>query len=348
MVNFLFLGNADTGGQNTAIAKAINRYTKHNARSIRMNDNYIHFPYDLCRDLGHYSLFDSKFYSRDAILDIVKDAEIIVFDTFDRFYGWDINFEDYYEGKRVVYRHNGDQFRLNPMVANSFHSRNHDAIVCSTPDLLQVAPRVKKQVWLPNVVIDEDYLNIFEPTSYNEMLCVGHAPTNPARKGTMDFIKALGKVAQDIPIDLDLFSRMSWHESIRHRALTTHVYFDQIQEDIMWYGNASVEAAWLGQPVICNYLCTDFKVPFFRVNREKLEDQLRWFFKDMGETIFQEMQDSHISWAIANHGPRQVIDRHVEWIIENATEWKPNHRFLHDLILSKLGMKWVKGEGEEL
>lgn len=348
MVKFLFLGNADTGGQNTAIARAIRTYTKHDARSIRMNDNYIHFPYDLCRDLSNYSNFDGKYYSRDDILEIVRDTDIIVFDTYDRFYGYDILFEDHYLGKRVVYRHNGDQYRLNPLVAGSFHRMNNDALVVSTPDLLKVAPRIVKQIWLPNVVIDEDYLNSLPTPEYDDMLCVGHSPTNPKRKGTFEFIRALGNVAKDIPIDFDLIARRGWYDAVRYRAMKQHIYFDQIQNDIKWYGNASIEAAWIGQPVICNELLIRRYAPFFPVDFADLEELLRCFFTDVNEDLYKCYQERHMKWARELHSPKANADEHANWMIANATEWTKDHKFNTDVILGAMGIRWEMGKGIKL
>jgi hypothetical protein len=314
-----------------------------------MNDNYIHFPFDLCRDNGPYSLFDGKYYSRDAILELLRNADILVFDTYDRFFAWDILFEDYYIGKKVVYRHNGDQFRLNGHIAGSFHRRNNDAIVCSTPDLLRVDPRIKKQTWMPNVPIDEKYLNVLQLPFYDEPLVVGHAPTNSARKGTKDFLRALDKVDNKELVDIDFTDRSAWYTAVAHRAVTHHVYFDQLQEDISWYGNSSVEAAWLGQIVFCNKLLEGYaEVPFVTFTADTMKQVLNEFFDNINESMYYDMSDEHIDWAKTFHDPKRLAPIHAKWMIENATEWKDGHRYNADVILAAMGYRWDMGKGVKL
>jgi len=345
MSDFVFLSNADTGGQNIAIARAINKYTKHTARALKMNDNYIHYPYDLCAQLGSYSLFDGKYYSREAILDIMRSANFLIFDTYDRFMGWDILFEDFYKGKSIVYRHNGDQCRLNNFIVDGFHKNNNDGIIVSTPDLLDCIPHVKNKTWIPNSVIDEDYLNSLPTAIYDKPLVVGHSPTNPTRKGTFEFLDALGEVAKKHEVFFDPVANMSWYSALKQRALH-HVFFDQITKDIHWYGNCSIESAWLGQVVLCNPIKNGhIKVPFVPVDFDTLDKDLTSFFNRIDSTVYEELSKAHKTWVRKVHNPRDVAKTHVEWITENAIEWTSNHRFLTDRILLKAGWRWVKGKG---
>jgi len=346
MLDFLFLSNADTGGQGYAITQAINRYTEYTARCIKINQNYIQYPYDLCSNLGQYSLLDGKFYSKTDIINLVKEAKVLVFDTYDRYYGYDILFEDYYIGKKVVYRHNGDQCRRNSFIVDRFHQRNNDAVVVSTPDLLKSIPHVKNKIWLPNLPIDLEYMSSFDLPRYNKTIVIGHTPTNPLRKGTFEFIEALGEIASKYPISFDPIAFTPFYESIYLRATTHHIYFDQITTDIRWYGNASVEASWLGQPVICNELLEGYiDTPFYTVTFENLKERLEELFSNMNKEFYEELQAKHLEWVKKEHNPEILASKHAEWMLDNAREWSKDHQFLTDKISLVEGWRWVRGKG---
>ena len=351
MPDFLFLSNADTGGQCIAFTKAINRYTSYSARFLRMSANYIDYPYDLCAQYGHYSLLDGKFYSRDDIIELVKDSEILVFDVYDRYYGWDILFEDYYKGKRCVYIQNGDQLRDNSQLANHFFGENDDAIIVSTPDLLNAILSVKKKIWIPNIVVDEDFLETRLVRSYSNPLIIGHSPTNPRRKGTFMFIRALGELAKEYPVTFDPIAFMPWYKCIGYRAMNHHVLFDQITEDIEWYGVCSIESAWMGQPVIVNKLLPidAGDPPFLQVTSRNLKGDLRKALEVLcDENGYYDLAIRHQQWAKEFHDPKKRAEERAKWMMENATEWRKDHGFFTDKELLMKGWKWEKGRGVRL
>jgi len=352
MPDFLFLSNADTGGQCIAFTKAINKYTKYTARFLKMSSNYIEYPYDLCAQYGYYSLLDGRFYSRDDIIELVKDSEVLVFDVYDRYYGWDILFEDYYKGKRCVYIQNGDQLRDNSQLANNFFGENDDAIIVSTPDLLNAILSVRKRIWIPNTVVDEEFLNARLMKPYSNPLVIGHSPTNPRRKGTFMFIKALGELAKELSITFDPIAFMPWYKCIEYRAMNHHVLFDQITEDIEWYGNCAVESAWMGQPVIVNKLLPvkiEVPPPFIQVtSRNLLSDLRKSISKIMREGDYYELASEHEKWAREFHHPKRCAKLRAEWMMENATEWKEGHGFFTDKELLMKGWRWEKGRGIRL
>jgi len=53
-------------------------------------------------------------------------------------------------------------------------------------------------------------------------------------------------------------------------------------------------------------------------------------------------------WAREVHDPKKNAIEHSKWMIDNATEWKRDHKFNTDAILGAMGWKWEMGKGKKL
>lgn len=121
-----------------------------------------------------------------------------------------------------------------------------DLLYVKTPDLLHLVPGA---AWLPQAVVVEQRDRGSGPTR-TSALKVAHAPTRRALKGTESVLESCeALMGTGIPIELDLIEDVPHDEALR-RFAAADVVVDQLRAG--WYGVVTVEAMWLGTPVICN------------------------------------------------------------------------------------------------
>ena len=86
----------------------------------------------------------------------------------------------------------------------------------------------------------------------------------------------------DILIDIKFLNWRTIADSILERRDKEHVYFDQLFYTfngirISWYGSASLEAAYMGHPVLTGELFSqdyDPDVPFFQIREDSIKEDI--------------------------------------------------------------------------
>jgi glycosyltransferase involved in cell wall biosynthesis len=216
-MKILFVSVGDNGGGSYWLADAINKHTDHVARSIRIAQSYINYPYDILNPSDE----DIVRWGQWADIIHVRDGAPRCLDNLD--------------GKRRFITFTGMSFRKKAPVLVS-HYRNLEYTVCvSTADLIAYHPD-NPPVWIPNPR-DE-----MVSTEKFDSFTVCHAPTYRERKGTQTVIDAC-KLAK---IDLELLERKSYVEVMRVKS-RCHILVDQFAYG---YGNNAIEAWALGEPVV--------------------------------------------------------------------------------------------------
>jgi len=121
-----------------------------------------------------------------------------------------------------------------------------DHVLSVNPDLLDVLPPGATFHPYPNITIDADEPVYPEPKGE---VCILHAPSNRATKGSDLIIEALEELKREgVPLRLNLVEGIS-HEELLEQVAEADLVVDQILSG--WYGGFSVEAMSLGKPVVC-------------------------------------------------------------------------------------------------
>lgn len=215
-MNVLIIGSSDNGGASWWLSDAINKYTDHVARSVRMRQSYINYPFDVIapdepelKQLIHWA---DVIHARDKIsprLNLDGKTKIITF-----------------TGKR--YRDKAKAL-VPKMRADGW------LVTVSTPNLPAFYPQ-DPPMWLPSPREE------MEAGKKHRRFTVCHAPTYRYRKGTDTIIEAFG----ELDADLELIENVSYVECIRRKA-KCHALLDQFR---FGYGNNAIEAWALGMPVV--------------------------------------------------------------------------------------------------
>lgn len=255
-MKILIIGSYDNGGASWWLSDAINKYTKHEARSIRLRQSYINYPFDIVAPttatLNRMVAWADVIHARDKIsphLDLRGKAKVITF-----------------TGKR--YRDKAQ--RLVPAMRSKGW-----LVTVSTPNLPSFYPK-KPPIWLPNP--REEMV----AGKKHKRFTVCHAPTYRYRKGTETIIEAL----DGFSAALELIENTSYTDCIRRKA-KCHVLLDQFR---FGYGNNAIEAWALGMPVISGADDKIHKIitepcgfsPYIRVkeNKEEIRDTVRRLASD--------------------------------------------------------------------
>jgi glycosyltransferase involved in cell wall biosynthesis len=218
-VNILFVSTGDNGGASYWQADAINKYTDHQARSIRIAQSYIGYPYDILNpsapEIMKWGEWADVIHIRDGApicLDRLKDKQRLITFT-------------------------GMSYRKKAAVIIPHYRKLGYTVCVSTADLLAYYP-TSPPIWIPN---PRELMERDEPFSE---FTVCHAPTYRERKGTEAVIEAC-KLAK---VCLELLERKTYYEvmTIKSRC---HLLVDQFAYG---YGNNAIEAWALGLPVISN------------------------------------------------------------------------------------------------
>ena len=216
-MNILFASTGDNGGASYWLADAVNKYTDHHARSIRVTQTYINYPYDMLNppeaEIVKWGQWADVIHIRDgapACLDKIP-------------------------GKRRYITFTGMSYRKKAAIIISHYRKLGYTVCVSTCDLLAYTPK-DQPVWTPN---PRELMERDEPFA---KFTVCHAPTYRERKGTETVIAAC-KVAG---VALELLERKPYADVMAIKA-RCHLVVDQFAWN---YGNNAIEAWALGLPVI--------------------------------------------------------------------------------------------------
>ena len=210
-LNILVVGNWDYAGCGAFLASALNKYTPHNATSVRLHASTFGFQSD---------------YSAPSAAELAalwKRADVIhIHDA------W-TSPPPMAMSKPTVVTYHGTLYRSSPDKYNAIAAANGWLETAATLDLTSDKVR-----WLPDT----------RPTlplpQRAPKFKVCHAPSNRARKGTAKIIEACKG------LDLELVEGVQWPEAVRRKA-TAWVTVDQFTYG---YGCNSHEAWQMRQAVV--------------------------------------------------------------------------------------------------
>jgi hypothetical protein len=227
VVRVLNLGNSDLGGDGIRTKHAFARYAPGWTYNVAVrNRNYIDYPVDA---------------AWDRVRPLVGQADVIhARNSFKaaRLAGA--------VGMPLVIHHHGTRLRSNPgvILAEQRAAGGRGAVgLAATLDLWLLAP--DELEWLP-APYDLDWLASLRRPVNDDVLRVGHAPTNRVIKSTNAFLAAVDKLSRETKVELVLIEGQSWQRCLELKA-TCDIYFDQV---ILGYGNNAIEAWGMGIPVV--------------------------------------------------------------------------------------------------
>ena len=262
-MNILTLSYSDNGGNCFFLAQAINAHTEHTARSIRMEESYLHYPHDILKP------------GRDELLEMIEWADVV--HVRENWHG----LLPYHYCKPTVVTYSGNFYRRNPDRWHEQCKKLGFLITVSTVDLsvMRDAP------WMPNTRPDECGNIKLDPSVFR----VCHTPTFRDRKGTETVIAALKNLPD---VELVLVEKRPYADS-REARRTCHLTIDQFR----WgYGNSAIEAWACAQPVLSD-AHMDKRVPM-RL-RGMLNNVLPWYptpetVQDIRDAVIQMRDDSDV------------------------------------------------------
>lgn len=239
---------------------------------------------------------------------IIKDYDLIHFHYFSSLpFGLDLPWLKRL-GKKIVMHYHGDDIRGKGV--GMLHSRFADAIVVSTPDLLDWSSRA---IWIPNPIDLRRYQYIgIEDREDN--LRIIHAPTDPRVKGTEHVVNTVESLRREgYGVELDLIMNMPRDEAIKH-YMQADIVVDQLL--IGWYGVFAIECMALGKPV-CVYIREDLEkyLPpnaLVNVSPKNLKEVLRALIenfdirKSVGMMGRRFVEDTHDAEKIARRMDNEV------------------------------------------
>jgi len=221
--------SADTGGQSYKIAKAINTYTEHEARSFIKIKDYINFPHDI--------LFGEHDY--EFVREYLLTTDIIhVHNKYRNLNGWGkLNPKARY----VIHQHGRFPEGHLPQEFKDADRQRGALRVVSTLNLLNYV-EFDFNRWIP-APFDVDNLLKLKSTHNTENVLIAHSPTRRDYKNTDLLIETVNRIQG---LELVLIEGKTNEESLRLKAMCD-ITFDQMH---LCYGNSGLEAMCFKQAVI--------------------------------------------------------------------------------------------------
>lgn len=293
-MNILQLSNADNGGATWWLKQALDRYTEHKCRAVRMVQNYLNYPYDIltpgAERLRALWGWADVIHIRDGAQFMPKGLP----------------------PKPTVITYHGNFYRRNHIV---YHRRSRALkriITVSTVDLttyhLSDTPG-----WLPQP--REDMAHLWKPSAKG--FIVIHAPTIREDKGTETVLLA-------VRANLDLIEKVTYARCLERKA-RGHVLIDQFAYG---YGNNAIEAWAMGMPVIGGFKNEIFhralskwagELPFLLANETEKDIRLAVARLQDDPACYAEYQERGRDYFFAHHHAPVVAKRAVEFY-ERALE----------------------------
>lgn len=294
----LILGYADNGGATWFISQAVNRYTDHVARGVRMVQNYLDYPHDILKPDAR------RLRDRWAWADVIHVRDSAFF------------MPDGLPPKPTVITYTGKFYRRNYAEYHRRCRERHWVPTCSTIDMRAYYP-TDPPAWLPNP--REDMIDRARPDP--DRFVVVHAPTMRERKGTATIIKA---VAGLDGVELELIEHITYAECLKRKA-RGHVVVDQFR---MGYGNNAIEGWALGLPAIGGVMAEKYGrplldqagyLPYVKAS-ETVESIGRWLarLRDDREFYRQARERGRAYFFQYHHAP--VVARRAVELYERARQ----------------------------
>lgn len=176
-----------------------------------------------------------------------------------------------------------------------------------------------------NVTVEYDHLKLhpkihhiffpfdvqkFKPLPYrdDEILRIGHAPTNRAAKGSDVIIPVIKELEQNYPVKLILIENLSYQEALKLKA-KCHIFIDQIGD--LGYGINSLESLAMGIPT-CSCLAPGFDEqypdhPFIVIDEQNLRSRLISLIQNKELRIKKTKEGRE--WVKKYNDPIQIVQR---------------------------------------
>lgn len=238
----LLYAHTDTAGSLFRWAEAINRHTAYAARMACFKLNPFDYPIDL--------VFPDPRVSPSGFAELVAEANLVHIKDEHRFPrgegrgGQALLATD----KPVVFTHYGSRARWHADDPDYRHVVGRCAArVATTPDLCFDWFDGR---WVPLPIDTERF-----PYEWRDGRVVGHSPSVPERKGTLEFMEA----TSTLPCEIELIQGVS-HAECLERKRRCNLFFDQAGWELSrfggrpvgWYANSALEAAVHGIPTIAH------------------------------------------------------------------------------------------------
>jgi hypothetical protein len=249
-MKILNLAVEDMAGAAYTLSQAINQNTKNHAVNITLSNNYINYP----------TMANGKYYTSEAIQKIIDAADTIVFHTAIVPYmsAFNLTKEKLKNKKCLLYFHGTDCRHYGKKIVEQANEAlsNYEVLV-STPDLLEFMPQA---VWMPVArsfkdikqkysVSPRDQKALNALNAQQTKVTLGHAPTNPERKGSPIFLRVMTKLIMNDPkVEKNEIVHVTWDQCLSMMR-DVDIFFDQCV--IGAYGLASVEASIFRAAVFC-------------------------------------------------------------------------------------------------
>ena len=205
------------------------------------------------------------------------------------------------QGKKIICCYTGSDLRIRGVIPQI--NEISDLNVTVEYDHLKLHPRIH-HIFFPFDV------EKFKPLPYSddEILRIGHAPTNQAAKGSDVIIRIVKELEQNYPVNLILIENLPHQEALKRKA-ECHIFIDQIGD--LGYGINSLESLAMGIPT-CSCLAPGFDEqfsdhPFIIINSENLKFQLISLIKNKELRIKNARQGW--KWVKKYHDPIKVVQR---------------------------------------
>lgn len=241
-MNILFVSTIDIGGWGYFVSKAINKYTKHKAKNVVLQQTYLQYPIEYsgsdlkAEKLGDWADFFVLRWLTSGLpstwADVLKTLGIQ---------------EKVFPGNYLVKLH-GSEAR---MFAQNFLV---DWLRGQTPYVTSHDYSISSEIGFSaqhlNHCIDFDDLPPRKP-SQNVHYAV-HLPTNKAAKGTQRFQEAFRNVVKDHPNWQLKMVENQPHQKAMEAVAASDILFDQFSADIgiNTFGRAAAEGWAMGLPVL--------------------------------------------------------------------------------------------------
>lgn len=242
-MNILSLNISDLGGLSYNICQAINKHTKHQARSIVDGRTFTNKPFMIKRS-------ESKNFKK-LLRGWVRNADVLHFNE-----RW-VNVSKYQinpklcKDKKVIYHAHGSIFRRSSknilkLFRGAFPQMK---IITSTPDLIRFAG--KGATWFPSVVPIPEYRKKYR-RSRNKPPIVYYSPSGSSTKAMRSVIQDVSEELRREGIRFKLqVTTNTVHTKNMSMKAKADIYYDEILPS-PFYGVNAIEAAVLEKAVICN------------------------------------------------------------------------------------------------
>jgi len=206
------------------------------------------------------------------------------------------------QGKKIICCYTGSDLRLRGVIPRI--DKISDLNITVEYDHLKLHPNIH-HVFFP---FDAEK---FKPLPYrddDEIIRIGHAPTNRAAKGSDRIIAVVKELEQNYPVKLVLIENLPYQEAIKRKA-QCHIFIDQIGD--LGYGINSLESLAMGIPT-CSCLAPGFDEqypdhPFVVIDSENLKSRLVTLIRD--KKLRRKKARQGPMWVKKYHDPVGVVER---------------------------------------